>query len=73
MRRKASDKGELEKPIAAADVADAVARQMQIEIVPDLVDLGAEVLRATGDYELPLKLMLPGGERAKLDVSVVST
>ncbi len=73
MRRKASETGELEKPIAAADVADALARQMQIEIVAEMVDLGSETLRATGDYELPLKLVLPGGERVKLDVSVVST
>jgi hypothetical protein len=26
-----------------------------------------------GEYELPLKLILPDGERAKLDVNIVST
>lgn len=73
IRRKAGESGKLDKPIAAEDVADAVARQLQIEIVPQLVGMGGEVLSTTGDYQLPLKLLLPGGERAQLDVKVVST
>ena len=73
MRRKVNDKGTLDKPVGAADVAEAVARQMQIEIVPELVDMGNEELKGIGEYELPLKLILEGGEKATLDVSIVST
>ena len=59
--------------MSAQDVADAVARQLQIEIVPSMVDMGGEVLGATGEYQLPLKLVLPGGERAQLELNVLST
>ena len=48
MRRKVNDKGTLDKPVGAADVAEAVARQMQIEIVPELVDMGNEELKGIG-------------------------
>lgn len=73
MRRKVSENGKLDKAVTAEDIADAVARQLQIEIVSELVDMGGEQLKAIGEYELPLKLLLPGGERAKLDVNIVST
>jgi ribosomal protein L9 len=73
MRRKVTEDGKLDKAVTAEDIADAVARQLQIEIVAELVDMGGEQLKATGEYELPLKLTLPGGERAKLDVNIVST
>ena len=73
MRRKVNDKGQLDKPVTAQDVADAVARQMQIEIVSDLVDMGGEELLGVGEYELPLKLQLANGQRAVIDVNVVST
>ena len=68
-----NDKGQLDKPVTAQDVADAVARQMQIEIVSDLVDMGGEELLGVGEYELPLKLQLANGQRAVIDVNVVST
>lgn len=73
IRKKANDKGGLDSSISAADIAAAVARQMQIEIVPELVDMGGEALGAVGEYEIPLKLILADGRRATLDVSVVST
>jgi len=73
MRRKVTGDGKLDKAVTAEDIADAVSRQLQIEIVSGLVDMGGEQLRSVGEYELPLKLILPGDERAKLDVSIVST
>ena len=73
MRRKVIENGKLDKPVTPEDIADAVARQLQIEIVPALVDMGGEQLKTVGEYELPLKLILSGGERAKLDVNIVST
>ena len=53
--------------------ADAVARQLRIRLVPEMVDLGGETLKVVGEYRLPLKLVLPSGDRAALDVSVAST
>lgn len=73
MRRKVTEDGKLDKAVVAEDIADAVARQLQIEIVSELIDMGGEQLKSVGEYEVPLKLMLPGGERAKLDVNIVST
>lgn len=52
---------------------DAVAKQLRIRLVPDMVDLQGERLRVVGEYRLPLKLALPGGERAALNVTVSST
>jgi ribosomal protein L9 len=72
LRRRAKD-GALERPVGAADVAAAVARQLGVEIAPELVDLGGEELGKVGEYRLPLKLVLPGGARAALDVTVQST
>jgi ribosomal protein L9 len=73
MRRKVTENGKLDKAVTAEDISDAVARQLQIEIVSELVDMGGEQLQSVGEYELPLKLILPDGERAKLDVNIVST
>jgi len=73
IRKKVSEDGKLEKPISVDDVVDAVARQFQIEIVPQLVDMDGEVLPIVGEYQLPLKLVLPGGDRAHLNVNVIST
>jgi hypothetical protein len=53
--------------------ADAVARQLRIRVVPELVDLGGEMLGVVGEFRLPLKLQLASGERATLDVSIAST
>lgn len=53
--------------------ADLVAKQLRIRLVPEMVDLGGETLKVAGEYRLPLKLVLPNGERAQLDVTVSST
>ena len=50
-----------------------MAKQLRIRLAPEMVDLGGETLRVVGEYRLPLKLVLPGGERAALDVNVAST
>jgi ribosomal protein L9 len=73
MRRKVTEGGKLDKAVTGEDIADAIARQLQIEIVSELVDMGGEQLKTVGEYELPLKLIMPGGERAKLDVNIVAT
>ena len=47
---------------------------MRIELVPELLDLDKDdTLKVVGEYRLPLKLILPNGERAMLDVNVLST
>ena len=56
-----------------APPADAVAKQLRIRVVPEMVDLGSETLTVVGEYRLPLKLVLPNGDRAALDVTVAST
>ena len=53
--------------------AEAVARQLRIRLEPEMVDMGGESLRAVGEYRLPLKLVLPSGDRATLDVTLAST
>jgi hypothetical protein len=62
------------KPRIPLHAADTVARQMNIEIVPELLDFASgDTLYIVGEYRLPLKLVLPSGERAMLDVNVLST
>lgn len=53
--------------------ADAVAKQLRIRLVPELVDLGGEKLSVVGEYRLPLKMVLPSGDRVTLDLTVAST
>lgn len=50
-----------------------MGKQLRIRLVPEMVDLGGEVLRTVGEYRLPLKLALPSGDRVQLDVTVAST
>lgn len=73
IKRKASETGLLDKPIYAQDVAEAVSKQFQIELVEKMVGMGSECLERVGDYELPLNFYLPGNKRASLDVRVEST
>ena len=42
-------------------------------MVPELVDLGGEKLATVGEYRLPLKMVLPSGDRVALDLTVAST
>ncbi len=57
----------------AQDIADAVGRQLRINIDPGLVDLGEESLPVVGEYRIPLKIIMGSGDRATLDVSISST
>lgn len=50
-----------------------MAKQLRIRLAPEMVDLQGERLRVVGEYRLPLKLVLPGGERAALNLAVSST
>lgn len=50
-----------------------MAKQLRIRLVPDLVDLGGEKLSVVGEYRLPLKMLLPSGDRVTLDLTVAST
>lgn len=56
-----------------ASPTEAVGRQLRIRMVPEMVDLGGETLKVVGEYRLPLKLVLPSGDRAALDVTIAST
>lgn len=40
---------------------------------PELLDIGPDRLAVVGEYRLPLKLVLGSGERAMLELSIVST
>ncbi|KAL4425745.1 hypothetical protein ABPG75_009761 [Micractinium tetrahymenae] len=73
IKRRTTDGQALEHVLSAQDIADAVAKQLRIRLVPEMVDLGGETLKVAGEYRLPLKLVLPSGERAQLDVTVSST
>lgn len=73
LKRRTKDGQELEQPLHAHDIADAVAKQMRIRLVPEMVDLEGESLGVAGEYQLPLKLELASGARAALSCSVVST
>ena len=42
-------------------------------MVPELVDIGGDLLSMVGEYRVPLKLELQGGERAMLDLAVTTT
>ena len=53
--------------------ADAVAKQLRIRVVPEMVDLGGETLKVVGEYRLPLRLVQPDGARVNLEVSIAST
>lgn len=73
VKRKTTDGQSLERPLAAADLAEVVARQLRVQLVPEHIDLGGETLGVVGEYLIPLKLLLPNGERVVLDVNVAST
>ncbi|KAL4445852.1 hypothetical protein ABPG77_009051 [Micractinium sp. CCAP 211/92] len=73
LKRRTMDGQALEQALTAQDISDAVAKQLRIRLVPEMVDLGGETLKVAGEYRLPLKLVLPSGERAQLDVTVSST
>ena len=73
IKRKTSGGSALDAEVSAADIAAAIARQLRVEVVPELLDLGGESLGVVGEYRVPLKLVLPGGDRAMVDVSVAST
>ncbi|PRW59172.1 50S ribosomal L9 [Chlorella sorokiniana] len=73
LKRRTLDGQKLETPLAAQDVADAVAKQLRIRLVPEMVDLGGETLSVVGEYRLPLKMVLPSGDRVALDLTVAST
>ena len=50
-----------------------MAKQLRIRLVPEMVDLGGETLGVVGEYRLPLKLVLPNGDRAALNLNIAST
>jgi len=51
----------------------AVAKQLGIEIVEELVDMEGDVVDTTGDFLIPLKLILGDGMKAKIQLRVVSS
>ena len=73
VRRRADKAGNLEKDVGAADVAEVIARQLQIDFVPELLDMRDSVIKTVGEYEIPTKLILPSGNAVVLDVNITST
>eukprot|EP00887_Chlorella_sp_A99_P000764 scaffold5.g764.t1 len=73
IKRKTGDGQRLDMPVSKQDIADAVARQLRVALAPELLDIGTDRLAVVGEYRLPLKLVLPSGERAALDVNISST
>jgi hypothetical protein len=67
------DGQQLDAGVSSKDISEAVARQLRIAMVPELLELGAEQLTTVGEYEIPLKIVMSGGKRAMLDVTVLST
>ena len=60
----------MEEGIGAAAIAAAVAKQLQIEIVEELLDMDGETITVPGEYLIPLKLILGDGSRASLSLRV---
>lgn len=58
--------------VGPADIVAGVAKQLQIEIVEELIDMKGESLASPGDYLIPLKLLLLDGSRAALQVKIVA-
>ncbi|KDD71663.1 hypothetical protein H632_c4601p0, partial [Helicosporidium sp. ATCC 50920] len=48
------------------------AKQLRIELHPDALDIGDESIDRTGQFELPLKILSPQGDKVRLSVSVVA-
>ena len=64
--------GLLLEAVGPPDIVAGVAKQLQIEIVEELLDMKGESLVSPGDYLIPLKLLLFDGSRAALQVKVVA-
>ncbi|PSC67879.1 hypothetical protein C2E20_8529 [Micractinium conductrix] len=73
LKRRTKDGQALEAAVDAQDISDAVAKQLRIRVVPEMVDLGGETLKVVGEYRLPLRLVQPDGARVNLEVSIAST
>lgn len=56
--------------MGASDIAKAVAKQLQIEIVEQLIDMEGESLYSPGDFVIPLKMLLSDGSKATLQVHI---
>lgn len=65
--------GVLESSIGPKDITVAVAKQLGIEIVEELIDMEGDVIDTTGDFLIPLKLIQGDGMRAKIQLRVVSS
>jgi large subunit ribosomal protein L9 len=72
IKRKAAEDGDLAQPIDADDVVDAVAKQLRIDMVPELLRM-PEPLTATGQWTVPLEIRLANGDQAVLQVEVAKT
>lgn len=65
--------GLLLEAVGPAEIVAGVAKQLQIEIVEDIIDMKGESLVSPGDYLIPLKLLLFDGSRAALQVKVAKS
>lgn len=60
-------------PIGREDIVETVSRQLRIDLAPELLDIGEEQLKETGEFYVPLKVVGPDGARARLEVKIMST
>lgn len=72
-KSKVRDGGVLESSIGPKDLTVAVAKQLGIEIVEELVDMEGDVIDTAGDFLIPLKLIKGDGTKTHLQLRVVAS
>lgn len=73
VKRKADADGQLSKPAGPAEVVDAVARQLRIDLDPKLLEIGDDAIKETGEFLVTTKIRGSDGKSAKIELHVLST
>lgn len=67
---KVQEDGTLAKPIGPQTITTAIAKQIGIEIVEDMIDMEGETLDTPGDFLIPLKLIKGDGTKGSVQLRV---
>ena len=59
----------LEGQVTKGTIVDAIAKQRKVQIVPELLEMKAPILRH-GIYDIPIGILKPDGRQAMLEVIV---
>ena len=59
----------LEGQVTRGTIVDAIARQRKVQIVPEMIEMSAPILRH-GIYDIPLGIRMPDGQPVMLEVIV---